>query len=152
MSHVVITFDGLDELIAGLEDMASGEAMMMVGDDIAEASARLSRECFEADEDPYSNAWAHWKNPPTRPHVKLMVETSSLVESINAIDVTRDGFTLGSFGATGFDGRDHAHYHQYGTSKPMVARKFLPDTGLPGTWFGEYVDVFEAVIREIINA
>lgn len=151
MTGIRIEFDGLDELIDAVERVASGEFMEDVSASIAYTSVYLARRSFEEDEDPYGDAWAPWKHPPTRPHVKLMVETGSLVNSIDAIDLSSAGFTLGSFGATGWDGRAHAHFHQYGT-EIMPSRKFLPDDGLPGEWLGYYVDDVVELLADYLNA
>jgi hypothetical protein len=148
---VKIEFDGLDDLIASVEEIASGQLMEDLSMNVAEVAAFKSKECFSEDEDPYGKGWDDWAHPPTRPHVKLMVETGALVESIEAIDVTRDGFTIGSFGAVSITGKDHAHLHQEGTTI-MPARKFLPDNGIPDEWLDEFEQEFADAIEEILNA
>jgi hypothetical protein len=149
---IKIEFDGLDELIHGVEMVAS-KAMEETSSALSQKTLDLALESYYAEEDPYGNMWDDWKVYPypsiSRSHEKLMIDTGALFDSIDVVDVNRHGFLLGSFGATGFDGRGHAHFHQYGTSK-MVARQFLPEDGLPPLWFPIYVDVFEDTLRRII--
>lgn len=90
---------------------------------------------FDAGADPYGNGWAAKKNG----EASHLEETGAMRAGVMAVPASGSGLNMLA--------PSPANYHQSGTSR-MVARKVLPDNGVPASWGPILQEAFTDALRE----